>query len=102
MENGFALMGGDFIVDADLNVWMTECQSSPGLGQDTPAKRDVLDQILVSTVDILDEVSKSSLSDKSTHLQNTRSFELIYTDDFQFRYDGSSTRRRTTCSIKSK
>lgn len=31
MQNGFALFGGDFIVDRDLNVWFTEGQDSPGL-----------------------------------------------------------------------
>ena len=31
MQNGFALFGGDFIVDRELNVWFTEGQDSPGL-----------------------------------------------------------------------
>ena len=30
MQNGFALFGGDFIIDQNLNVWLTELQTSPG------------------------------------------------------------------------
>ena len=30
MQNGFALFGGDFIIDQHLNVWLTELQTSPG------------------------------------------------------------------------
>lgn len=87
-ENGFALMGGDFIVDRDLNVWITEVQSSPGLGHETHSRREMYDRLLPSVVDILDEVmEKESKGEPLLPLRNTGDFELIYTGSFQYQYD---------------
>ena len=88
MENGFALFGGDFIVDRDLNVWFTEGQDSPGLLHETAMKRKLNDRLLPATVDILGHViDKQSTCQPLFPFGNTGDFELIYTDDFQYRYD---------------
>lgn len=87
MENGFALMGADFIVDRDLNVWFTEGQDSPGLLHETTMKRKLNDRLLTATVDIIEEVIDKQYSGLPLFpLKNTGDFELIYTDDFQYAY----------------
>ena len=99
-EDGFALLGADFIVDADLNVWMTEAQTAPGLGNETPDKKLMFDRLLTSMVDILEEVSEKHISGKEVlPLENTGDFELVYTDKEQFRYHEFANRRgKNTCA----
>jgi Tubulin-tyrosine ligase family len=97
-ENGFALMGGDFIVDKDLNVWITEAQSSPGLGHETMTRKALYNRLLPSVVDIIDDVLDKQMSGKPLlPLNNTGDFELIYTDDFQYRYDFPRRLKRGPC-----
>ncbi|CAJ1951756.1 unnamed protein product [Cylindrotheca closterium] len=98
MENGFALMAGDFIVDRKLNVWMTEAQSSPGLGHETAMKRKMNDRLLPSTVDIIGEVNEKQMAGKPlTPIQNPGNFRLIYTDDYHYRYDFQREQQRGPC-----
>jgi hypothetical protein len=90
MENAFALMGGDFIVDRNLNVHMTEAQSSPAMYDDNlPVRRASNDRILPSQVDILEDITRKQASgqpllpmDESVMGQ----FEIVFTDDFRFQY----------------
>ena len=98
-ENGFALMGGDFIVDRDLHVWITEAQSSPGLGHETSTRTELYNRLLPSTVDILDEIfDKQAKGQPLLPMQNTGDFELIYTDDFHYQYDFPSKKiKRGPC-----
>jgi Tubulin-tyrosine ligase family len=97
-ENGFALMGGDFIVDRDLNVWITEAQSSPGLGHETSTRTALYNRLLPSVVDIVDEVyEKQMLAVPILPLNKAGDFELIYTDDFQYRYDFPRRLKRGPC-----
>eukprot|EP00980_Cylindrotheca_fusiformis_P001653 scaffold374_cov124-Cylindrotheca_fusiformis.AAC.12 len=101
MENGFALMAGDFIVDEKLNVWMTEAQSSPGLGHETPMRRKMHDNLLPSTVDLIVEVSGKQMAAKPIlPLKNGGDFRLIYTDKFQFEYDFEREPQRGPCYNK--
>jgi hypothetical protein len=104
MENGFALMGGDFIVDQDLRIYMTEAQSSPGLSDSLKIKHDLNDRLLTSKVAILEHVFRQqatkqplfpSILDKSV----VGDFEIIYTDDFQYQYpyDNERTPQRGPC-----
>lgn len=87
MENGFALMGADFIVDRDLNVWFTEGQDSPGLLHETDMKRKLNDRLLPATVDIVEEITEKQYAGLPLFpIQKTGEFELIYTDDFQYTY----------------
>ena len=103
MEDGFALLGADFIIDIDLNIWMTEAQSSPGLGHETPSKRIMFDRLLMSTVDVLEEVTAKQVAGEPVlPLKNPGTFDLIYTDDFHFRYQGHTRtkKKHSTCAIK--
>jgi len=98
MENGFALMAGDFIVDRKLNVWMTEAQSSPGLGHETAMKRKMNDRLLPSTVDIIGEVNEKQMAGHPiTPIKNPGDFRLIYTDDYHYRYDFEREQQRGPC-----
>ena len=99
MENGFSLMGGDFIVDRDLHVWMTEAQSSPGLGHDTPTRRALYSKLLPATAGILEEVAtKQGQGLPLFPMENTGGFQLIYTDDFHFKYNFPYKEQRGPCT----
>ena len=88
MENYFSLLGGDFIVDQDLHVWMTEAQSSPGYGHETKVRLSLYEQFLPSAIDIVTEVREKQAAGLPLFpMENTGNYELIYTDDFQFTYD---------------
>lgn len=99
LKNGFSLMGGDFIVDRDLHVWMTECQSSPGLGHETSARKALYAKLLPSTVDIITHVmDKQGAGQPIFPMEDVvGDFELIYTDDFQFRYEFLHKEQRGPC-----
>ena len=100
MEAGFALMAGDFIVDENLNVWMTEAQSSPGLGHETSMKRKMNDKLLGSTVDIVTEVNKKQMQGLPLiPFKKAGGFEIIYTDSpsYQFQYDFPRKQHRGAC-----
>ena len=88
MQNGFALFGGDFIVDRDLNVWFTEGQDSPGLLHETSMKRQLNDRLLPATVEIIGQVlDKQSTGQPLFPMFGMGDFELIYTADYQYHYD---------------
>ena len=98
MQNGFALMGGDFIVDRDLHVWMTECQSSPGLGHATKTRKKLYSQLLPYTADIVAQVMDKQAAGKPLFpMENTGNFQLIYTDDFHYKYDFVHKEQRGPC-----
>ena len=98
MQNGFALMGGDFIVDRDLHVWMTECQSSPGLGHATSTRKALYAALLPSTVDIVTQVmDKQAAGLPLFPMDNTGHFQLIYTDDFHYKYEFVHKEQRGPC-----
>lgn len=98
MQNGFALMGGDFIVDRDLHVWMTECQSSPGLGHATSTRQALYAALLPSAADIVAEVmDKQAAGLPLFPMQHTGQYQLIYTDDFHYKYDFVHKEQRGPC-----
>lgn len=88
MENYFSLLGGDFIVDQDLHVWMTEAQSSPGYGHETRVRLSLYEQFLPSMIDIVSQViDKQEAGLPLFPMENTGRYELIFSDDYQFTYD---------------
>ena len=88
MENYFSLLGADFIVDADLHVWMTEAQSSPGYGHETKTRLSLYEQFIPSAIDIITEVTdKQTAGLPLFPMENTGNYQLIFTDDYQFTYD---------------
>lgn len=85
MQNGFALMAGDFIVDQQLTVWMTEAQSSPGIGNKQDMKRKFNTKLLGSTVDVIVEVmEKQRLGKEVLPIESSSEFRLVFTDEFQY------------------
>jgi hypothetical protein len=93
-----ALQAGDFIVDRKLNVWMTEAQSSPGLGHETAMKRKMNDKLLPSTVDVLVEMNEKQMAKKPIlPIENGGDFRLIYTDEYHYRYDFEREPQRGPC-----
>jgi hypothetical protein len=87
MENSFALMGADFIVDEGLNVFMTETQSSPGLSDSLPSKKKLNNKLLPNKIAMLEEIMEKQAKHRPIFpMKNEGSYELIYTDDFQYRY----------------
>lgn len=87
-QNYFAILGGDFIVDRDLHVWMTEAQSSPGYGHETKVRRSLYEQFIPSAIEIVTQVmEKQSAGLPAFPIENTGDYQLIYTDDYQFTHD---------------
>lgn len=92
MENGFALFGADFIVDRNLNVWFTEGQDSPGLLHETSMKRQLNDRLLPATVEIVGQVlDRQSTGRPLLPMFGIGDFQLIYTADYQFKYNFKRT-----------
>lgn len=88
MENGFSLMGADFIVDSNLNVWLTELQGSPGLGHESPWKAAFHDEMISSALAILEEVTaKQRKGQQVSPIQNYGQYRLVYDETFQFKYN---------------
>lgn len=89
---------GDFIVDQKLNVWMTEAQSSPGLGHETPMKREMNDRLLPSTVDVIADVTDKQMEGKPLlPIDNPGGFRLIYTDNYHYQYEFQRESQRGPC-----
>jgi hypothetical protein len=51
--DSFALLGADFMIDHDLNIFLSEMQSGPGLPHNTKAVKDVMDVMLPGLADIV-------------------------------------------------
>lgn len=88
MENYFALLGGDFIVDEDLHIWMTEAQTSPGFGHETSVRKALYERFIPSAIDIVSEImDKQEAGLPLFPMENSGEYELIYTDDWMYTYD---------------
>jgi hypothetical protein len=88
MENGFTLMGGDFMIDKQLNIWITEAQSSPRLSDSTTVKQKLNRELVPSTISIIEQVmAKQEAGEPLLPMQDLGGFQLVYTDDFHSKYD---------------
>jgi hypothetical protein len=81
-DNAFALMGCNFIVDKNLNVWLTELNDHPSIWYDhDPVKHKVHDAILPQMADVVEEVmTKQTKGNPLLPLKSVQTFELIYRD----------------------
>jgi len=52
-QQSFVLLGADFMVDVDLEVYLSEMQSGPGLPSNTKAVRDIVEKLLPGLADIV-------------------------------------------------
>ena len=57
-ENGFSLLGADFMVDRQLNIWLTEVQSGPGLPHNTQAVAGVMSEMIPQLMNMVLEIRK--------------------------------------------
>jgi len=87
-ENGFSLLGADFMVDNNMNIWITEVQSGPGLPQDTEAMASLMLQMIPQVVDSVLEVrqkQENGVADIDIlPLKSMKSFELIFAPNYAF------------------
>jgi hypothetical protein len=89
-ENAFGILGVDFVVDRDLQVSLIEINTNPHLTRESAIELAVFDVILPDMVEMITEVYEKQMENETVlPLKNTRSWELIYTDDYHFTYDYS-------------
>jgi len=90
-ENGFSFLGGDFMIDSDLKVWITEMQSGPGTSHDAKSTRENFAVVLPGIFKILEEVRDRERRGKPiSAMQSPNTWELIYNDHFRFSYSGNT------------
>lgn len=84
VDNAFALMGADFVIDQDLKVWLLEMQLGPQLvGDNHNGKIALLQDVLTTSIDVVEEVfHKQARDEPLLPLAKTRNFELVYSDEF--------------------
>ena len=87
-ENGFSLLGADFIIDNSMHIWITEVQSGPGLPQDTEAMSSLMLRMIPQVVDSVLEVrqkQENGVADGDIlPLKSMKSFELIFAPNYAF------------------
>jgi hypothetical protein len=99
MENLFAFHGCDFIIDADLDVWFIEVQTSPKL--EVAVHQQAMNrEIFGSMVDILEEIIAKQQNDAQANLfplQKLGAWEAVHAGDWAYTYSGyqRSTSKKT-------
>eukprot|EP00943_MAST-04B_sp_MAST-4B-sp1_P003249 g3249.t1 len=84
-ENAFSLLGADFMIDNNLNIWITELQSGPGLPKNTQAVAAVMGTMLPELIDIELEIREKQEKGKNLFpLKSLKTFEYIYYPGFEF------------------
>jgi hypothetical protein len=89
MENLFAFYGLDFIIDADLDVWFIEANSSPGFK--AVQQQAMFREIFESMVDIVEEITAKQQNDAQANLlplQKLGAWEVVYAGDWAYTYSG--------------
>lgn len=56
IDRAFTLMGADFLIDKNLDVWLTEFQSGPGMAMYTRDMEEAIGGMLNETVDVVLEL----------------------------------------------
>lgn len=84
VDNAFALMGADFVIDEDLKVWLLEMQLGPQLvGDNHKQKISLLQDVITTSIDVVEEVFQKQANDEPVlPLTKTGNFELVYSDEF--------------------
>jgi len=87
IDNAFALMGADFVIDKDLKVWLLEMQLGPQLVGESHAKKTaLLQEVITTTIDVVEEVfHKQERKEPLLPLSKASNFDLVYFDQsYQF------------------
>ena len=81
-HDAFILLGLDVMIDANLNVYLSEVQSGCGLPTNTRAVRDVVLKLVPDLLDVVLAVKDASYNEKPPHaaaiaLAEARGFEVL-------------------------
>ena len=63
LQGCYELYGADFVVGADLSVWLIEINSSPALSPSTEITRRMCAQVLEDTVKVVIDKKENKLAD---------------------------------------
>ena len=75
-DRSHELYGYDFMVDADLNVWLIEVNSSPSMEFSTPITEKLVKQVMPQIVRIVLDHNHGNTAHEVG--QSIEDFELIY------------------------
>ncbi|MCF6765069.1 tubulin--tyrosine ligase family protein [Thiotrichales bacterium 19S3-7] len=77
-EGYFGLYGADFILDSNLQPWLTEIQKGPGLSWSDPIKKGLIPPMLNETIQIISEIAyKKRLNQSLTNLSSIQNFQYL-------------------------
>lgn len=87
-ENAYVLFGADFFVDRDLRVWFIEANAFPSV--DGERSVHTHRYVIPEMVDLVSEVYEKQMNGQDVlPLTRLDRLELVYTDEFQYKYTGS-------------
>jgi hypothetical protein len=100
-QNSFAFYGCDFIIDADLDIWFIEAQSSPGL----PKKSYHIatwNRLFPPMINMIEEIAIKQEKDPTQSILPLDTmgggWELVYAAGKIFRYEGySRSKKKKSC-----
>lgn len=100
-QNNFGLYGCDFIIDADLDVWFIEAQSSPGLPGQSYHKK-TWKRLFPPMINIIEEISIKQENDTTQSILPLDSlggaWEVVYAGGEIFKYVGySRPKQKKSC-----
>lgn len=99
MENVFNLLGADFVIDNDLDVWYVEAQQSPGMGESYDYRVEMFRDIFRPVVSIVEEIQTKQIANPKANLlplERVGKYEVVYAGDWQYKYNGYRGRDRAT------
>eukprot|EP00539_Tryblionella_compressa_P006409 CAMPEP_0178764542 /NCGR_PEP_ID=MMETSP0744-20121128/17882_1 /TAXON_ID=913974 /ORGANISM="Nitzschia punctata, Strain CCMP561" /LENGTH=464 /DNA_ID=CAMNT_0020419795 /DNA_START=91 /DNA_END=1485 /DNA_ORIENTATION=+ len=92
-ENGYALYGVDFMIDQDLDVWLTEVQTSPGLSDQGQKMYKYIHNIVE---EVQDRQSKGQYVLPLSSIVG--GWEVVYSEEdgyvYEYEFDRSSDKKK--------
>ena len=110
-ENLFALYGSDFVIDADLDVYMLEAQVSPGLGSSYDFRIDLFRSLFRPMINIVEEIANKQTADAKANilpLETLDGWEVVYAkgqgekNTWRYEFEGyERSKTKKGCSLAS-